>query len=76
MVAPPFASNDPLFYAAIGRAMAKFHASPATPLSLVLPAGDRFLALLPAAWRGGTSPYGPLFNQLARAHRASSAATI
>ncbi len=66
MVAPPFASNDPLFYAAIGRSMARFHGSPATPLSLVLPAGDHFLALLPEAWRGGTSPYGPLFNQLAR----------
>src|SRR5882724_1055342 len=24
MVAPPFASNDPLFYAAIGRSMARF----------------------------------------------------
>jgi hypothetical protein len=67
MVAPPFASNDPLFYAAIGRSMARFHASPATPLSLVLPAGDHFLAVLPAAWHGGTSPYGPVFNQLARA---------
>ena len=67
MVAPPFASNDPLFYAAIGRAMARYHASPATPLSLVLPAGDRFLAILPnASWRGGTSPYGVAFNELAR----------
>jgi hypothetical protein len=66
MVAPPFASNDPLFYAAIGRSMARFHASAATPLSLVLPAGDHFLALLPPAWQGGTSPYGPAFNQLAR----------
>ncbi len=66
MVAPPFASNDPLFYAAIGRSMARFGASPATPLSLVLPAGDRFLLVLPEAWRGGTSPYGPLFNQLTR----------
>ena len=26
----------------------------------------RFLALLPATWRGGTSPYGPAFDQLAR----------
>lgn len=67
MVAPPFASNDPLFYAAIGHSMARFGASPAMPLSLVLPANDPFLALLPATWHGGTSPYGPLFNQLARA---------
>jgi hypothetical protein len=66
MVAPPFASNDPLFYAAIGRAMARFGASPAMPLSLVLPADDHFLALLPPTWHGGTSPYGPAFNQLAR----------
>jgi hypothetical protein len=66
MVAPPFASNDPLFYAAIGRAMAHFGAAPSTPLSLVLPPGDHFLAMLPATWHGGTSPYGPAFNQLAR----------
>ncbi|HEY2744655.1 MAG TPA: glycosyltransferase 87 family protein [Polyangia bacterium] len=67
MVAPPFASNDPLFYAAIGRAMARFHASAATPLSLVLPHDDRFWTILPnAAWRGGTSPYGALFNQICR----------
>lgn len=67
MVAPPFASNDPLFYAAIGHAMARFGASAATPLSSVLPAGDHFLAMLPASWHGGTSAYGVLFNQLARA---------
>jgi glycosyl transferase family 87 len=67
MVAPPFTSNDPLFYAAIGHAMARFGASAATPLSSVLPAGDHFLAMLPASWHGGTSAYGPLFNQLARA---------
>ena len=67
MVAPPFASNDPLFYAALGRSMARFGASPATPLSAVLPAADHFLAVLPAAWHAGTSPYGPAFNQLARA---------
>ncbi|MGZ3405609.1 MAG: glycosyltransferase 87 family protein [Polyangia bacterium] len=66
MVAPPFASNDPLVYAAIGRSMARFGASAATPLSSVLPPGDHFLALLPPAWHGGTSPYGALFDQLAR----------
>jgi hypothetical protein len=46
--------------------MARFHASASTPLSLVLPAGDRFLAILPAGWHGGTSPYGAAFNQLCR----------
>jgi hypothetical protein len=66
MVAPPFASNDPLFYAAIGRAMARFGASAATPLSSVLPPGDHLLALIPQ-WRDGTSPYGALFDQLLRA---------
>jgi hypothetical protein len=67
LVAPPFASNDPLFYAAIGHAMAKFHASAATPLSSVLPPHDHFWTLLPEAWRAGTSPYGALFDQLSRA---------
>ncbi|HXU69453.1 MAG TPA: glycosyltransferase 87 family protein [Polyangia bacterium] len=67
MVAPPFASNDPLFYAAIGRSMARFHAAASTPLSLVLPHADRFWTILPNdAWRGGTSPYGAAFNQICR----------
>jgi Glycosyltransferase family 87 len=67
IVAPPFASNDPLFYAAIGRAMARFGATAATPLSSVLPAGDHFLAVLPESWRAGTSPYGGILNLVARA---------
>lgn len=69
LVAPPFTSNDPLFYLAIGRVMAH-GGSPAVPFSQTLGAGDRLLALLPdtsGAWSGGTSPYGPLFNQLAHA---------
>jgi hypothetical protein len=66
LVAPPFASNDPLFYAAIGRALA--HGAPAyVPLMRVLPPGDHLLQLLPEDWRAGTSPYGLLFDQLARA---------
>ncbi|MDB4968489.1 MAG: hypothetical protein JWN44_4178 [Myxococcales bacterium] len=67
IVAPPFASNDPLFYAAIGHSMSTAHASAATPLSSVLSPGDHFLTVLPARWRGGTSPYGAGFDQLARA---------
>ena len=68
--APPFASNDPLFYAAIGHAEARYHADAHTSLSSVLPPDDRFLALLPVTqndWRAGTSPYGPAFNALSRA---------
>ena len=66
MVAPPFASKDPLYYAAIGRSMAQFHGAAQAQLSTVLPAGDPFLARLPPEWHDGTSPYGALFNQLAR----------
>jgi hypothetical protein len=65
MVAPPFASNDPLFYAAIGRVLAK-GGDAHMPLSQFLPGNDHFLALLPDGWRDGTTPYGPVFNQLAR----------
>ncbi|HEX4460548.1 MAG TPA: hypothetical protein VIA18_21365 [Polyangia bacterium] len=66
--APPFASNDPLFYAAIGHAEARYHARASTPLSATLPADDRFFTVLPTSqdWRDGTSPYGPAFDALAR----------
>ncbi len=66
--APPFASNDPLFYAAIGHAEARYHARASTPLSATLPADDRFLTVLPTSqdWRDGTSPYGPAFDALSR----------
>jgi hypothetical protein len=67
MVAPPFASNDPLFYSALGRALHRFHASAGTSLSLTLPAGDPFLAPLPESWRAGTSAYCAGFNQLTAA---------
>jgi hypothetical protein len=68
IVAPPFASNDSLFYAAIGHSMATRHASAATPLSSVLAPDDRFLTVLPnKEWRAGTSPYGAGFDQLSRA---------
>jgi hypothetical protein len=66
IVAPPFASNDALYYAAIGRAQAQFHAAPTTALSRALPPDDRILNLLPPAIRDGTSPYGPAFNELAK----------
>lgn len=66
LLAPPFTSNDPLFYAAVGRALA--HGGSTTlSLSQTLAPGDPFLQALPVAWRAGTSPYGPLFSELTRA---------
>lgn len=62
----PFLSNDPLFYSAIGRAMATFHGSPYIQLKLVLPPGDPFLTILPERWAYGVSPYFPGFNAVAR----------
>jgi hypothetical protein len=66
LLSMPFASLDPLGYAAMGRAMAHFHASPYQPLAKALPAGDPFLALLPAGWRASDNAYWPAFNELAR----------
>lgn len=61
----PFLSYDPLYYSAIGRAMATFHGSPYAALSAVLPPGDPFhVALLPE-WKSGVSPYFPGFNGVA-----------
>src|SRR5439155_21520073 len=48
LIAPPFLSLDTLCYSAVGRAMAAFHQSAYAPLRETLPAGDRFLTLLPA----------------------------
>ncbi len=63
----PYLSQDPLYYAALGRSMATFGGDPTQPLSRVLPAGDAFLLALPEGWRAGTSPYGPAFHLVARA---------
>lgn len=65
LLAPPFLSSDVLFYAAIGRAQGVFHHSAHELLYRVLPAGDRFLVMLPDEWQRGNSAYGPLFNRLA-----------
>ncbi len=67
VVAPPYLSHDPLFYAAIGRAMARYHASPYVPLDRTLPATDPFVAhLMNEGWRHGTSAYFPGWNELSR----------
>jgi hypothetical protein len=65
LVIPPFLSFDPLCYAAIGRAMARFHASPYRPLIEALPANDPFFARLPTEWQHQGSAYWPAFNGLA-----------
>lgn len=65
LVGLPFLSYDPLYYSAIGRAMATFHGSPYAPLSAALPPGDPFLVVLLPAWVNGVSPYFPGFNGVA-----------
>jgi hypothetical protein len=66
LLSPPFLSVDPLGYAAMGRAMSRFGASPYRPLRESLPSADPFLALLPAGWRASDNAYWPGFNELAR----------
>ena len=67
LLAPPYLSLDPLFYAAIGRALAKFHGSAYVPLRSVLPPGDPILSRLSIDWQSGTSAYFPGWNELTRA---------
>ena len=66
LFAPPFLSLDPLCYAAIGRALARFHGNALHPLVESLPSGDPFLLHLPPIWRHQGSAYSIGFNQLAR----------
>ena len=68
LLIPPFLSQDPLFYAAIGRAIARYHQDPyRVAIGLALPDGDPYRAALPGFWRGGTSAYSPGFHLVARA---------
>lgn len=66
LVAPPYLSHDPLFYAAIGRVMAAGD-SPYVALDRSLPLGSEFLIHMGASWRGGTSAYFPGWNEIAHA---------
>lgn len=66
LFAPAFLSLDPLCYAAVGHAIAHFHANALHPLIESLPSGDPFLLRLPAAWRVQGSAYSSGFNQLTR----------
>lgn len=65
-LAPPALSDDPLFYAAIGRVQAEYQASPRQPLCQTLPADDALLQHLIPHWRCGRSPYLPGFDLAAR----------
>lgn len=65
ILVPPFLSQDPLFYGAIGRALAAFHQSPFQPMTHALPASDPFFLALPENWRAGSSAYLPGFFALA-----------
>lgn len=62
---PPALSEDPLFYAAIGRVQAEYAASPAQPLCQILPSDDALLLRLIPHWRCGRSPYQPGFDRVA-----------
>lgn len=64
LFASPFLSSDPLMYAAVGRALS-LGAPPQLGLERALGADHPFLAALPAAWRAGTSAYGPAWNLVA-----------
>jgi hypothetical protein len=66
LACPPFLSLDPLCYAAIGRALARFGGDAYRPLSESLPAGDPYLRALPALWRSQGSAYCVGFNELTR----------
>ena len=61
----PALSDDPLFYAAIGRVLAQYRASPYRPLCQTLPVDDSLLQSLIPHWRCGSSPYQVGFHALA-----------
>jgi len=62
---PPFLSDDPLFYLAIGRVLHAQHPSLHAPLVDVLGPGDAVVRLLPLHWQAGTSAYQAGFHALA-----------
>jgi hypothetical protein len=67
LLSPPFLSDDPLAYAAVGHAMAAHQMDAATPLGAALAAGDPFLHRVSAACQAVGSSYGPAFNHLSKA---------
>ena len=65
LLLPPFLSDDPLFYLAIGRVLHTPHGSLLRPLREVLASDDPVLRLLPEHWQLGTTAYQSGFHALA-----------
>jgi hypothetical protein len=61
----PFLSEDPLAYAAFGRAAAIYQGDPQRPLDTVLPASDPFFRSVQPGWRNAPTAYSAGFNALA-----------
>lgn len=68
IVCPPFLSDDPLAYAAVGRAQTVYERSPYTPLKDSLPLGDPFRQSISkySSWLSTGSVYAPGFNWIGR----------
>ena len=64
IVSPPFLSDDPLAYAAVGRAQTVYQHDPYMPLKESLPADDPFRQAISKykSWLSIGSVYGPGFN--------------
>lgn len=64
LLSPPFLSDDPLFYLAIGKVLHAPGGSLDRPLLDVLGPHDALLKLLPSHWQHGTSAYQAGFHAL------------
>ncbi len=65
LLSPPFLSDDPLFYLAIGRVLHAPQGSLSQPILTVLGPHDDLVRLLPTHWQQGTTAYQPGFHALA-----------
>jgi hypothetical protein len=65
LLSPPFLSDDPLFYLAIGRVLHTPQGSLSQPILSVLGPHDDVVRLLPTHWQQGTTAYQPGFHALA-----------
>lgn len=64
LLSPPFLSDDPLFYLALGKVMHAPGGSLDRPLLDVLGPDDALLRLLPSHWQHGTTAYQAGFHAL------------
>ena len=66
LLVPPFLGDDALAYAAVGRAMWRYHQNMYTPLGQALPTTDLFRQMISHqdAWLQVGSAYSPAFNWL------------